>query len=104
MGTSATDSVTITVTQPQLQPLVAVIHANPRSGPAPLTVVFNSYGSRTDPSCFIQRYNWNFGDGEAQMGGTTATHTYIVTRRRAPQALPLGTAAIGPIRPSSSSR
>ncbi len=69
-----TPAVTIRVTQ--LQPLVADINANPRSGPAPLTVVFDSSGSKTDPGCTINLYSWDFGDGTTQTGGATATHTY----------------------------
>jgi PKD repeat protein len=47
---------------PSNQPPVAVVSANPVSGPAPLTVQFSSGGS-DDPDGAIVAYAWDFGDG-----------------------------------------
>ena len=63
-GATATDSVTITVTPGTggNQPPVAVISADPTSGPAPLVVVFSSAGS-FDPDGTIVGYFWEFSNG-----------------------------------------
>ncbi|MCA9943005.1 MAG: PKD domain-containing protein, partial [Anaerolineales bacterium] len=64
-GLTGTDTVTITVTGGSSnQPPVAVISATPTSGPAPLTVVFNSAGS-SDPDGSIVSYFWEFSDGRS---------------------------------------
>ena len=63
-GDTGTDSVTITVTPGTggNQPPVAVISADPTSGPAPLVVVFSSAGS-FDPDGTIVDYFWEFSNG-----------------------------------------
>ncbi|HEY8559113.1 MAG TPA: PQQ-dependent sugar dehydrogenase [Pyrinomonadaceae bacterium] len=48
--------------------------ANPTSGDAPLTVVFDASAS-TDPDGDALGYSWNFGDG-ATSSGATVSHTY----------------------------
>ena len=56
------------------QPPIAVISANPLSGPAPLTVTFNGSGS-TDPDGSVTAWYWSFGDG-ASGSGPVVNHTY----------------------------
>ncbi len=52
---------------------IAVLTANPTSGPQPLTVNFNASGTIGGAPL---SYNWAFGDGATQNGGATAQHTY----------------------------
>ena len=56
------------------QPPIAVMSANPLSGPAPLTVTFNGSGS-TDPDGSVTSWIWSFGDGTSATGAVV-THTY----------------------------
>ena len=56
------------------RPPVAVIEAEPTSGPAPLTVTFDGSTSY-DPDGTITYYLWLFGDYQTA-SGTTVTHTY----------------------------
>ena len=56
------------------QPPIAVMSANPLSGPAPLTVTFNGSGS-TDPDGTVTSWIWSFGDGTSATGAVV-THTY----------------------------
>jgi len=58
------------------QPPVAVAHASPTSGPAPLTVHFDSSGSY-DPDGRITNLRWDFGDGETSYE-LNPTHTYSI--------------------------
>jgi len=59
----------------------AVINANPKSGPAPLTVQFDGGASWVSPFCDPRpnplhlSYSWNFGDGQ-QATGVRVAHTY----------------------------
>jgi glucose/arabinose dehydrogenase/PKD repeat protein len=54
---------------------VAVAGANPTSGPAPLTVSFNSTGT-SDPDGDPLTYDWDFGDGSAHSTSAAPSHTY----------------------------
>lgn len=56
------------------KPPVAIIEADPLSGPAPLTVVFDGSRSR-DPDGFLIEYLWDFGDGRTA-SGAAVTHIY----------------------------
>ena len=58
---------------PNLPP-IAVMSANPLSGPAPLTVTFDGSGS-TDPDGSVTSWIWSFGDGSSGTGAVV-THTY----------------------------
>ena len=71
-GLSATDTVTITVTN--AAPTVQAA-ANPRTGGGPLRVTLSAAG--TDPEGQALSYRWEFGDGTAPAAGRTATHTYV---------------------------
>jgi glucose/arabinose dehydrogenase len=53
----------------------AVADAAPRSGAAPLSVVFYA-GNSTDPEGQPLKYLWNFGDGSAPSTSTSTGHTY----------------------------
>jgi glucose/arabinose dehydrogenase/PKD repeat protein len=53
----------------------AVIAATPSSGPAPLTVSFDSAGS-SDPDGDTLSFDWDFGDGSAHATTPAATHQY----------------------------
>ncbi|HEX4433107.1 MAG TPA: PQQ-dependent sugar dehydrogenase [Frankiaceae bacterium] len=55
-------------------PPTAVAKVTPASGPAPLTVSFNSAGS-SDPQGLALSYSWNFGDGTTSTSAS-GTHTY----------------------------
>jgi len=57
------------------QPPTAALSASPTSGVVPLNVSFSGAGS-SDPDGTIVSYSWNFGDGAAQTGGSTAQHAY----------------------------
>ncbi len=70
-GLTATDTVTITVTN---QNPIAVIAATPDSGEAPLEVSFTGSGS-TD-NIGVASYAWDFGDGNTS---TDADPTHIYT-------------------------
>ena len=54
---------------------IAVLTADPTSGPAPLTVSFSSAGS-SDPDGTITGYSWNFGDSSPVETTPDASHTY----------------------------
>jgi glucose/arabinose dehydrogenase len=55
----------------------AIITAAPSSGPAPLTVSFDSVGS-FDPDGDPLTYDWDFGDGSAHATTPAATHQYAL--------------------------
>lgn len=81
-GLTATQSVQIQVTAPNINP-TAVIAASSTSGVAPLAVTFGGSGS-SDPDGTISNYAWNFGDGTTGSGSTvsktfSAAGTYTVT-------------------------
>lgn len=75
-GLTATASTPVVVTAPVStnKAPIAAISATPISGTVPLTVTFNSSGSK-DSDGSISSYVWNFGDGSSATGAT-ATHTY----------------------------
>jgi hypothetical protein len=54
-----------------VQPFGAAADASPKTGGAPLGVMFNAFGSDGD----ITSYSWNFGDGTSDVNGQ-ASHTY----------------------------
>lgn len=72
-GLSSQKSITITVTNPQNQPPVANVSANPISGEAPLLVQFLGNSSTDDKA--ITNYNWNFKDG-ATATNINPSHTF----------------------------
>ena len=53
---------------------VALVSANPTSGPAPLEVTFSSAGSN-DPEGQPITYSWDFGDGTSSTA-SNPVHTY----------------------------
>ena len=53
---------------------VAVVSADPQSGPAPLVVDFDGSGS-SDGDGDALTYGWDFGDGNSG-SGATVSHTY----------------------------
>lgn len=59
------------------QPPQAAASASPASGTVPLNVAFSASGS-SDPDGSIVGYEWNFGDGLALAGGSSASHVYTV--------------------------
>jgi len=62
-------------TQPANQPPVAVATADPATGEAPLSVLFDSTGSY-DPDGTIAGYAWDFDDGSSSTEANP-THTYL---------------------------
>jgi PKD repeat protein len=74
-GASTRNTVRVLAT-PINQPPVAVASADPTSGHAPLSVVYQAAGSY-DPDDGIAQIFWEFGDGGTYFGGT-AYHTYAV--------------------------
>lgn len=81
-GLSASQSVQIQVTAPNINP-TAVISASTTSGIAPLAVTFSGSGSR-DVDGTVSSYAWSFGDGTTGSGATvsktfSAAGTYTVT-------------------------
>ena len=67
--TSLTKTITVQNRAPE-----ASITANPESGSAPLTVDFSGADS-SDSDGNVQRYDWDFGDGNGA-SGRTASHTF----------------------------
>jgi PKD repeat protein len=61
-------------TPPRNQPPQAGFSATPRLGPAPLRVGFSD--ASHDPDGDPLSRHWSFGDGSAQSGGQTPSHTY----------------------------
>ena len=59
---------------PENQPPVAAATADPMSGTAPLTVNFSAAGS-SDTDGTIERYEWDFGDGD-NGSGEQVQHAY----------------------------
>lgn len=57
-----------------LEPFAAA-SADQLTGQAPLLVVFSSAGS-VDPDGFIERFEWNFGDGSPVSSAPFPSHTY----------------------------
>jgi PKD repeat protein len=55
----------------------ASLIANPDSGVAPVTVTFDATGC-SDPDSDTLTFDWDFGDGSTQSGGTVVSHTYII--------------------------
>ena len=56
------------------QPPTASFTANPTSGDAPLTVIFNDSGS-SDEDGTVVSYHWDYGDGSTDSGANTS-YTY----------------------------
>lgn len=67
-------SIVVTASSSSNNPPVAAGHAFPDSGPAPLTVSFDSAGS-SDPDGDAISCTWDFGDGNAGRG-PAVQHTY----------------------------
>ncbi|MEN3009792.1 MAG: PKD domain-containing protein, partial [Candidatus Bipolaricaulaceae bacterium] len=64
--------------RPSLSPaggVTAVLRAEPREGPAPLTVRFDASRS-LDPAGALTDYLWDFGDGAEVASGAVVEHTY----------------------------
>ena len=74
-GATDTAFVTISVGPPPNTPPVAVAHATPTSGKAPLAVAFSSAGSG-DPDGSIRTYEWDFGDLTGTSNDPNPTHIY----------------------------
>ncbi|MFW6119022.1 MAG: PKD domain-containing protein [Planctomycetota bacterium] len=72
-GTSASDTVTVTVETPNSPP-TASVSATPTSGFVPLEVSFDGSGS-TDSDGNIASYTWEFGDGHSGTGAVVS-HAY----------------------------
>jgi len=72
---TASSQVTVSVGTAANQPPVASVAASPRSGTAPLAVVFS--GSGSDPDGTIASYSWTFGDGGTSTQ-QSPSHTYSV--------------------------
>jgi PKD repeat protein len=53
----------------------AIMSANPSTGPAPLTVVFDGSGSFSNTGTALSSWTWSFGDG-ASGSGVQTTHIY----------------------------
>jgi cytochrome c len=74
-GQTATEEVAITVTNPPGNRAPSVeAAAAPRSGKAPLEVLFTAQG--TDPDGDTLTYSWDFGDLSAPVSGRIARHVY----------------------------
>ena len=74
-GKTAAATVPITVTDPpgNRAPTVKA-GAAPKSGTAPLSVLFSAAG--TDPDGDALTYSWDYGDGSAAGSGAKVTHVY----------------------------
>jgi PKD repeat protein len=72
-GVTTLDTEAIGVSAPNVQP-VAVAHATPASGPAPLEVVLTAEGSY-DVDGSLGNFEWTFSDGGSYWG-STAYHTF----------------------------
>ncbi|MFO7956539.1 MAG: PKD domain-containing protein [Candidatus Brocadiia bacterium] len=72
-GTSASDTVTLTVEAPNSPP-TASVSATPTSGTVPLEVSFDGSGS-TDSDGTVTSYAWDFGDGYSGTG-SAVSHAY----------------------------
>jgi len=59
------------------RPPLAVIAATPSSGPAPLTVSFDSAGS-SDPDGDALSFDWDFGDSAPHASTPAVTHQYAL--------------------------
>jgi len=79
-GASATDTVTVTVTEPQVVPdnqvPVVELAASATTGRAPLEVTFSANALDADGDTLL--YSWNFGDGTTTTaeGDARQTHTF----------------------------
>jgi PKD repeat protein len=57
---------------------IALISANPTSGPAPLTVNFDGAASSDPDAGDTLTFDWDFGDGSAHATTPAATHQYAL--------------------------
>jgi PKD repeat protein len=71
---SSSSNITIVVSLPSDQPIIAAANASVTNGIAPLNVVFSSAGS-FDPEGVPLSFNWNFGDGTVS-ATANPSHTY----------------------------
>lgn len=74
-GAQTTNTILVDATWPNQFP-IAQIHADVTSGNAPLTVIFDAYGSY-DPDGTLVNFLWTYSDG-SQTYGTLGTETYTV--------------------------
>jgi PKD repeat protein len=72
-GATATATATITANAPTNRPPTVSVTPSTTSGPAALSVVFNT--TATDPDGTIASYNWDFGDGQTA-NVASPTHVY----------------------------
>jgi PKD repeat protein len=73
-GAAATDTETITVSEPDNVPPTAAFSVTPDGGVAPVDVTFDASGS-SDSDGSVTSYEWDFGDGQSG-SGLTALHTF----------------------------
>ncbi|MEK7810294.1 MAG: PKD domain-containing protein, partial [Pseudomonadota bacterium] len=76
MGKTDQASVAVTVTAPNLPPVVAPT-ATPNNGNSPLSVQFAANATDVNPGDVLS-YSWNFGDGSPVSTLANPQHTYVM--------------------------
>lgn len=74
---SASSTASVRITATTSLPPVAVIHAVPSTGVAPLSITFSAAGSY-DPEGTLLTYRWDFGNTITATGSITVTHRYTL--------------------------